>query len=342
MGSTRIGSSTPCRPASSRRCTWRAASLCTTSRSRVRFWPTRIAIPFRTRRSICSNTPSSARRRRSSFSSATIGSRRSTRSSMILREFARAWRRPGQVRCMANRLLDRQLSLVEYLTSRSAIFGDEQRSSSPAAPAGLDLSLLVVEARFGYAKRMEKITAVLPKTFELLGACRDEIVRDFIASCPPATISRLDNARQFHGYLTERWRREAPEPPYLCDVAACELAYAAADADLGEPAQRANAGPEHAIRRSSSAILVRCAYDVRSVFEMGMDKAVPTKRETLLVVALPAGAAADPRIVEVPAAVFDLLAALDEWTEPPALAGSADLQRLLADLVEHGLIEVRA
>ena len=75
---------------------------------------------------------------------------------------------------MTNRLLDRQLSLVEYLTSRTAIFGDDERSSSPVAPAGLDLGLLVVEARFGYAKRMEKITAVLPKTFELLAPPEDK------------------------------------------------------------------------------------------------------------------------------------------------------------------------
>jgi hypothetical protein len=242
---------------------------------------------------------------------------------------------------MANRLLDRQLSLIAYLTSRAAIFGDEPRASAVAAPAGLDLSLLVVEARFAYAKRMEKITAVLPKTFALLGARREQIVRDFVETCPPATISRLDNARQFHAYLMERWRHETPKPPYLCDVAACELAYAAAAAD-DEPRASIEENPRSGlIRRSSSAILVRCDYDVQSVFETGVDEATPRRRETLLVVALPTGAD-HPHILEVPATVFELLAALDEWTEPPALADTTDFGGLLTDLVEHGLVEVRA
>jgi len=40
------------------------------------------------------------------------------------------------------------------------------------------------DAQFSYAKRMEKITAVLPRTFELLDTDRDAHVRAFVEGCP--------------------------------------------------------------------------------------------------------------------------------------------------------------
>jgi hypothetical protein len=242
------------------------------------------------------------------------------------------------------RLLDRQLRLVEYMTSAAAIFGDKGAPSSAHAPPGIERELLDVEARFSYAKRMEKITAILPRTFELLGPGEGQIVRDFVAACPPANISRLDNARQFHRFLCSRWLHAEPEPGYLPDVAACELAFAEVDADVEDKSARLDHdqhdAPRGAIRRNTAVVLVRCGYDVRSIFEAGAGQAVPSKRDTPLVVALPPGAD-HPQVFEVPPAVFDLLAELDDWTLPPELNGAPELARLLADLAEHGLVEVR-
>jgi hypothetical protein len=70
---------------------------------------------------------------------------------------------------MAKRLLDRQASLLEYLTSRAAIFGDKDDACPARGLHGIDRSLLRLEARLSHEKRMEKIVAVFRRTFGILG-----------------------------------------------------------------------------------------------------------------------------------------------------------------------------
>jgi len=245
---------------------------------------------------------------------------------------------------MTNRLLERQVSLVEYMTSGAAIFGDSRGLSLAPAIEGIDRRLLQLEAHFSYAKRRDKIMTVFPMTFRLLGRSEAEIVRDFVECCPPASINRLENARQFHRFLSSRWTREPPNPPYAPDVAACELACAEVDADVedrnwqlarNEPDQR-NSG----IRRCRAVVLLRCVYDIRPIFETGLEHAVPTKRETRLVVALPPGANG-PLVSEVMPAVFDLLAALDDWANTPEPDVDPDFAKLLAELTARGMVEAR-
>ena len=253
---------------------------------------------------------------------------------------------------MAKPLLERQVSLIEHMTSSAAIFG---RGGDQAADLeGIDRALLRVEARFSYAKRMEKITAVLPRTFELLGSDRDAHVRAFVESCPPTTLSRLENACEFHRFLVSRWSREAPEPPHITDVAAFEIACSRVDADpdhhSSDRVTTADRALPGSIRRSPNINLLRCAYDIRPIFETGLEKAVPVKRDTPLVVAWPPGADG-PQVFEVLPAIFDLLAALDDWTDPapslpsPACRGRSgrgpEFAKLLVDLTAAALIEVQ-
>ena len=56
---------------------------------------------------------------------------------------------------------------------------------------------------------------------------------------------------------------------------------------------------------------------------------------------IPPGAT-EPQIFELPAALFDLLAALDDWTAPSVFGGHAGADELIRDLAAHALIEVRA
>ena len=86
----------------------------------------------------------------------------------------------------SKRLLQRQVSLLRYLTSGGAIFGD----GGPLDPdlRGVDGTLLRMEARFSHEKRMEKIAAVFPRTFDLLGSEREALIREFVDACPPADI----------------------------------------------------------------------------------------------------------------------------------------------------------
>jgi hypothetical protein len=242
---------------------------------------------------------------------------------------------------MANSLLDRQLSLVEYMTSGAAIFGDERQLSLIRALHGIDLGLLQAEARFAYAKRIEKIMSVLSKTFELLGSGQEAILREFVVDCPPMSISRLENARQFVAFLSAR--STCADPPYLNDVAKCELACAEVDADLDgaevEAGPDDRVPPQGAIRRGPGVVLVRCAYDVRPIFEPGSEQLIPVQRETHVVVALPPGEG-HPQVFEVHPVIFELLAALNDWTDPAGIGIAGELAKLLPDLTEHGLVEV--
>jgi hypothetical protein len=246
---------------------------------------------------------------------------------------------------MTDRLLQRQVSLLEYLTSGAAIFGERAGAAVPRPLRGIDPHLLHLEAQFSYDKRMAKITGAFPHTFAMLGDELDAILREFVDTCPPVDISRIVNARQFHDFLVARWRRFPPEPPFLPDVAACELACGSVHTTFDAPAAQGGRldpdAPAGSIRRHPGIVLLRCAYDVRPIFEHGSDEAEPAERDTPLVVAVPLGHSG-PRIAELPPVVFDLLASLDDWADPSAFADTAEAEELLLDLIDHGLVEVRA
>src|SRR6266481_7988716 len=298
-GSTPTRSSMRCARASSRRCTWQAASPFAMSPLPSRCLRILTAIRSLMRPSISWNTRLSGTRLPSSSWSATTGLRPATKFSTTSPAFARASPLPDQGAPMAKPLLERQVSLIEHLTSGAAIFGGGGGSAPDLE--GIDRALLRVEARFSYAKRMEKITAVLPKTFELLGS-GDTHVRAFVESCPPTTLSRLENACQFQRFLVSCWKHEAPDPPYIGDVAALEIACAKVDADPEHDSSDRATGADRAhrgnIRRCPNLILLRCTYDVRPIFEPPLptlprmrgrvgEGAVPVKRDTPLLVAMP-------------------------------------------------------
>jgi hypothetical protein len=236
------------------------------------------------------------------------------------------------------RLLERQAALLAHLTSPAAIFGS-RRGRADARLAGLDRHRLHLEARFSHDKRMEKICAVLPKTFELLGSGAQGAVRGFAADSPPDDIGRLHNARQFHDFLRRRWKRRPPRRPYLADVAACELALAEvrhfAEDDPGPPI-RAAAGRYRRIRRRPGIVLLRCRFDIRPIFEDSAARVV--RRKTLLAVAVPSGADG-PAVSELAPAVFELLAALDAPHRRAGLDPLADADGLLDTLTAEGLVE---
>jgi hypothetical protein len=244
---------------------------------------------------------------------------------------------------MANRLLDRQVSLITYLTSGAAIFGDDNAPLVDPALQGFDKQLLRLEARFSHEKRMEKIAGVFSRTLDLLGAEQATLVQAFAEGCPSASIGRIENARQFYAFLSGVWRFRPPERPYLPDLAACELAFAevrnwVADAAAETPngGGGAQAGPR--VRRHPGVALRRCDYDVRPLFEADDIHSAPVERETLLAFAMPHGAA-DAQVLELDPAIFDLLSALNDWTERSAFGAPEDANALIDELASHGLVE---
>jgi hypothetical protein len=241
---------------------------------------------------------------------------------------------------MPDRLLDRQAKLLEHLTSAAAIFGTGNGASIERALPGINVALLHLEARFSHEKRMQKIEWVLPSTIGLLGSAKADVVHDFVKACPPVSISRIENARQFHDFLSARWLVAAAEPPYLPDVAACELAYATVR-DGATPAFEAT---EHAaagaIRRRPNVILLRCSYDVRSVLEGRVGDVVVTERDTPLAVSMP-DRAQYPTVSELSPELFGLLEMFDDDLDLEALPDLPEVRELIAELTRRGLLELR-
>jgi hypothetical protein len=239
---------------------------------------------------------------------------------------------------MSTRLLDLQTSLLEYLTSAAAIFGD--RPVSPDHDLhGVDIGRLRLEARFSFDKRVAKISSVFPRTFAIFTGDWAPVLREFVDAQPPVDIGRLRNAQQFFDFLSQRSDNAQMEPPWLLDVAACELAFAQvrAHAEVGESAI-ADIVPG-AVRCRPGAVLLRCTHDVRSVFEDRAGKGAGVKRPTLLAVfILPH--VDRLQICDVGGEVFDLLSACRQWTDPATLdlVGSNEL---LSDLAGRGLLELR-
>ena len=190
---------------------------------------------------------------------------------------------------------------------------------------------------------MENIAAIFRKTFAILGG-RDAVVRAFAETCPPVGSGRIENAGQFRDFLFTRGADAPLEPAYLRDVAGFEFACATArirSSDRAPQAEKARSQPPGWFRRRSEVVLLRCEYDLRTVFEDGSNGAVPARRDTALAISFPAGAAS-PQIFELASSGFDLLARMDDWTDPATLGDSPDLNELLRDLARYGLIEVPA
>jgi hypothetical protein len=241
------------------------------------------------------------------------------------------------------RLLDRQARLLDYLTSSSTIFGGDADAPIDQALHGIDPRLLRLEASFSHEKRIEKIIAVFPNTFRLLAPDRATFVREFVKAFPPADSARIENARQFYDFLCARWRNAPPEPPYLNDVAACEFACAGVRGGLA-PARAELAGGKpprpSGIRRHPDTVLLRCGHDIRPIFEDHGEGAAPTRRDMLLAIAIPPGAER-PKIFGIPPPVFDVLGALDDWVDRSELGSALEVDELIGELAQHGLVEVR-
>jgi hypothetical protein len=243
---------------------------------------------------------------------------------------------------MTNSLLDRQASLLAYLVSSAAIFGDERHPSGNPALAGIDHALLHLEAVFSYDKRIAKIAAVFPKTFDSLGHNRNAMLREFAVTFPATDIDRLANACQFYDYLCTLGRPNALKTPGLLDIAACELAFAKVRSETeggdSDVAAEKNVS-QGSIRRRPGVVLHRCACDVRPIFEGESVRGLLAQRDTPLAIAIPPGAD-QPAVFQVAPAVFDLLAALGDWADRSSFGTTPALEKLIADLAGHGLIEV--
>ena len=242
---------------------------------------------------------------------------------------------------MAKRLFDRQANLLNYLTSAEAIFREGYDEPSCPGLEGIDRALLHLEARFSHDKRMAKIEAVFPRTFEIVGAGRERIIHEFVASCRPTSISRLSHAQQFFEFLSARWKHVPPDPPYLSDTAACEFAcervLSGADIRGERTTDQPTGGSPGWVRRRREIVLICSAYDIRTILEHG-DREYMQPRATRVAVAIAPGGHR-PQVLELAPAVFALLQALEEWADPSLFCSRPNGIDFISDLTAHGLLE---
>jgi hypothetical protein len=237
---------------------------------------------------------------------------------------------------MSDPVLQRQIALLEHLTGSRAIFGDDDLSRPWL---GMDRGLLHLEARFSHEKRMAKIRAVLPRTLDHLGSAQKAILRDFAAAHPPTGIGRMDNARQFRDFLLARWRQEAPLPPYLPDLAAFEIAYAAVQRIPGETPRAAPDAHPGAIRRHPAVVLLRTDYDIRPILEHENPETAAQPGEVCLALTMPAGDK-EPVVQALLPELFALLGLIEEFTPRETFADLPHADAMIEDFAAAGLIQV--
>jgi hypothetical protein len=237
---------------------------------------------------------------------------------------------------VSNRLLEQQQTLLEYLTSGSAIFCDP---AEYAPLQGFDGDLLRLEARFSYEKRIEKIAGIMPKTTALIKGYAPAAMQAFVAAFPPVNIGRLENARQFVDFLRERCEADTDLPGFLPDIAACEVACAQVRNGPIRTRTDATAPVRNAFRRDPNAVLVLCRYDIRAFLEGAALEDSPPLRDTPLVIAVERGAA-QLQILELAPAAYEWLSTLGDWDDAASLALTPALHAVIEDFATRGLVEI--
>jgi hypothetical protein len=126
------------------------------------------------------------------------------------------------------RLLDRQIDLLRALTNPELIFGGEKLTDVAQDPSlrGISIPHLRLEAEMSFEKRIGKIGKALHQTFRCLGEQGPGLFRLFVATCPPTTYRRYDEALCFHDFLRNHWKSVPPTPAFIVDVVTFEMALA--------------------------------------------------------------------------------------------------------------------
>ena len=251
------------------------------------------------------------------------------------------------------RLIDRQTRLLPHMTSPAFIFGTEDLESAAQDPdlAGMDVRRLRLEAEFSYSKRMRKIRQAFERTANVLGRGFSAITRDFASTHPPETYERYPDAKRFFDYFLENWACKPATPAWAVDVAAVELALSRARTLRPTALEGAAMAACPKEPRSSwyrihpCALLVRCGYDVRPLFEPARSRDAVVRRQVHVVVLAPRGRRR-PMVMAVAPEAVALMGGSREWTrldrEPVANNAAAADKALVEHLSRQGLVLVRS
>ncbi|MEK6374409.1 MAG: hypothetical protein AABO58_17120 [Acidobacteriota bacterium] len=205
--------------------------------------------------------------------------------------------------------------------------------------AGIDLERLRIVGRLILAKRLGKIETLLPATCRCVTLHVPTLVRAFAAACPPVTLGRQENARQFRDFILAY---EGPPlaPGYLADLAQLEyLAAAASFTARDGPSARPTTHLDPSwtaceVRVSPELHLFETEYDLPAAFVDSPPAALARGRPRLVAIV---PVAPQARVFQLEEDITGLLLDLQTWTavEPEGA------RQIVESLGGHGLVELR-
>jgi len=248
-------------------------------------------------------------------------------------------------------LLQLQSALVSWLT------GSGEFSEFPCGSARvwntlsfLDPNLMELMRSLHRGKRLDKIRKILPRTMAYLNPEMDELTSEFMRCHPPLSADSYRNGCQFYSFLRRRWRVRLPNPPFLLDLAYCELAKVGLErrTTVEERGVLADASPiaqgAVMIRRRARVRLHQCQYDIQPLLDPGGHLgAVIHNRPVSMVFSQPLNSISG-KIFGVDYTLFGLLKGLNSWTRVSVaddLGCSENTISFLRRLEELGFVEIR-
>lgn len=245
-------------------------------------------------------------------------------------------------------LLELQTALIRCLTDPIALREFRSGAAGWESLSFLDPELMGLMSAFYQSKRLDKVAKVLPLTFVYLASEMAELTPEFMKRHPPLNADSYTHGCQFYSLLRRRWRTHPPRPPFLPDLAYCELARVGVERrrPAGGPALLTGAEPPAAIiiRRRRGVRLHLCQYDIQPLFDPhaggGGDV---VHRRVCLVLSRPL-ASLSGKMLRVEEELFSLLKGLCNWTKVGFASDPRHSEQnfaLLQRLEELGFLEVQ-
>jgi hypothetical protein len=247
-------------------------------------------------------------------------------------------------------LFDLQSSLVACLTSPNAVRESQAGVAGARRLSFLGPDLVHLLSSLYRGKRLDKLTKVFPQTLAYLAPEMPALSTEFLNRHPPLNADSYTAGCQFYGFLKRRWHVQPPSPPFLQDLAYCELARVGLERQVVPPPSAALADgsaseePQVLIRRRRGVRMCACGYDIRPMFDPDEQGRPMVVRQAVWIVMSRPLAAASGRIYGVAEKLFELLGSWRRWTAVDLRSESSGAEQtlgMLRQLEQLGFIEVR-
>ena len=170
------------------------------------------------------------------------------------------------------------------------------------------------------------------------------MIRTFAEPVRRTSIGRLENARQFHDFLTGPGSAGRREPPYLPGRRGVRAGLSPGPQRGKRCGRRGGARREHVVPAASAVVPVSSCCAAATMSGRCSKRAAcnrrRSERDTPLASPCSRGGRRRPGVRSSLPAVFDLLAGLDDGPRARHSA-TPEADELIAELAPHGLLEVR-